>query len=196
MGLVREIAEHSDAPSRPVDEIPSWILTGGSPASSEIPHHEYLLYRSGLRRRHNYGDHRAALPGGDRHGRRHECGPHRRLEFGQTAGLRAGAGEIVRAVRGRNLTFSTDVAGGIRGADMIFVASILPRRTTALARAGRPISATLNPWPGPLQSMPTGRKSSWKVDHPGEDRGVDPGDSGGQCARVPLSSAVQSGVSR
>jgi UDPglucose 6-dehydrogenase len=47
-----------------------------------------------------------------------------------------GLEEIVRAVRGRNLTFSTDVAGGIRGADMIFVCVNTPTKNYGLG-AGR-----------------------------------------------------------
>jgi UDPglucose 6-dehydrogenase len=47
-----------------------------------------------------------------------------------------GLDEIVRAVRGRNLTFSTDVAGGIRRADMIFVCVNTPTKDYGLG-AGR-----------------------------------------------------------
>jgi len=47
-----------------------------------------------------------------------------------------GLDEIVRAVRGRNLTFSTDVAGAIRRADMIFVCVNTPTKNYGVG-AGR-----------------------------------------------------------
>ncbi len=47
-----------------------------------------------------------------------------------------GLEEVVRRVRGRNLLFSTDVAGGIKGADMIFVCVNTPTKTYGLG-AGR-----------------------------------------------------------
>src|SRR5688500_4271199 len=40
-----------------------------------------------------------------------------------------GLDEVVRAARGRNLTFSTDVDGAIRYADMIFVSVNTPTKT-------------------------------------------------------------------
>jgi UDPglucose 6-dehydrogenase len=47
-----------------------------------------------------------------------------------------GLEEIVRQVRGRNLTFSTDVAGAIKRADMIFVCVNTPTKTYGVG-AGR-----------------------------------------------------------
>jgi UDPglucose 6-dehydrogenase len=47
-----------------------------------------------------------------------------------------GLDEIIREVRGRNLTFSTDVAGGIQRADMIFVCVNTPTKSYGLG-AGR-----------------------------------------------------------
>lgn len=47
-----------------------------------------------------------------------------------------GLKEAVRQVRGRNLLFSADVAGGIKGADMIFVCVNTPTKTTGVG-AGR-----------------------------------------------------------
>jgi UDPglucose 6-dehydrogenase len=47
-----------------------------------------------------------------------------------------GLDEIVRQTRGRNLHFSTDVAGGIRAADVIFVAVNTPTKTYGVG-AGR-----------------------------------------------------------
>jgi UDPglucose 6-dehydrogenase len=47
-----------------------------------------------------------------------------------------GLDEIVRRTRGRNLHFSTDVAGGIRAADIIFVAVNTPTKTYGVG-AGR-----------------------------------------------------------
>jgi len=47
-----------------------------------------------------------------------------------------GLEEIIRQVRGRNLTFSTDVAGAIKRADMIFVCVNTPTKTYGLG-AGR-----------------------------------------------------------
>jgi UDPglucose 6-dehydrogenase len=47
-----------------------------------------------------------------------------------------GLEKVVREVRGRNLTFSTDVAGGIKRAEMIFVCVNTPTKTYGLG-AGR-----------------------------------------------------------
>ncbi len=47
-----------------------------------------------------------------------------------------GLGELVREVRGRNLTFSTDVTGAIKQAEMIFVCVNTPTKTYGLG-AGR-----------------------------------------------------------
>jgi UDPglucose 6-dehydrogenase len=47
-----------------------------------------------------------------------------------------GLEELVRQVRGRNLTFSTDIAGAIKRADMIFVCVNTPTKTYGLG-AGR-----------------------------------------------------------
>ena len=47
-----------------------------------------------------------------------------------------GLAEVVAAARGRNLHFSTDVAGGIRAADIIFVAVNTPTKTYGVG-AGR-----------------------------------------------------------
>ena len=54
-----------------------------------------------------------------------------------------GLDEIVRATRGRNLFFSTDIAGGIRDNDVIFVSVNTPTKTFG---AGAGMAADLQHW--------------------------------------------------
>ena len=141
-------------------------LDCGGQAASVIAgstHHEYLLHRCGLRGWHDDGDHRAALSRGGRHGRRHERGPHRRLEFRQAAGLRAGAG----GDRPRGARTQSHVLDGCRrrhpaGRHDLCLRQHADQELRRSARAGRPISATSSRWRARSRNMPMGRRSSWK----------------------------------
>ena len=99
------------------------------------------LHRRRLRWRPDHGDDRRQVPArqGDR--RRHQRGAHRRLEQRPPADLRARASTRWSAsARGRNLFFSTDIDGGIRDADIIFVSVNTPTKTFGAGRGpgGRP----------------------------------------------------------
>ena len=108
-----------------------------------------------------------------------------------------GLDEVVRRARGRNLFFSTDVAGGIRAADIIFVSVNTP---TKLFGQGAGRAADLQYWEKTarqiLEESDHGQDRRREIDAAGPHRRGDGADPQFEFPRPALPGPLQSRIPR